>query len=500
MTTPLPGASTTSGRGPRTLGARPHIDLLDTAELQRVHDATLEVLERTGVSVRSDRVLGLLEASDAVVDRERRIVRFPAAMIEQAIAAAPRSYLLAARDPAFDMRLDRSRGYYCIEGGLSDILDLDSGQVRKPVYQDLVDATRLADALDEISFLWPCTAISDVPAQDQAVHQTYIQLAHATKHVVAMTTYNARDARAVVEMGAVMAGSSAALRDRPMVSSFACSLSPLTWDSEPLEAALVFAAAGVPCGIVSMPVGTAGAPTTIAGQVVVANAEILSGITILQTLHPGAPTYFCPFSADMDLLTGNMDAAWGPEPVLFNLAMSQLGRRYGLPMCIGTNGTGAKTQDWQAGAQHALVLMGTLACGDIDLIACTGGIDSSRVFSYQQVLLDCELWDLAARLLEGAPLTAEYLAVSVIDDVGPGKHFLAHRHTRAHMRERWRARFFASNTWQEWEEAGRPDPRDRATLRARELLATHHPDPLPEDIDRELASVVKHFTSQGAQL
>ncbi len=499
MTTPATAAQSTSRRGPRTLGRRPHVDLLDAAELDRTHEATLEVLERTGVSVRSERVLRLLAQTDAVVDPERRVVRFPRQLVESALAAAPRSYLLAARDPAFDLQLDRSRGYYCIEGGLAEIVDLESGQPRQPVYQDLVEATRVADALDEISFLWPCTAISDVPPQDQAVHQTYVQLAHARKHVVAMTTYNERDARAVVEMGAALAGGTGPLRDRPIVSSFACSISPLTWDGQPLEAALVFAAAGVPCGIVSMPVSTAGAPTTTAGQVVVANAELLSGITILQTLHPGAPTYYCPFSADMNLLTGNMDAAWGPDPVLYNLAMAQLGRRYDLPMCIGINGTGAKTQDWQAGAQHMLMLMGMLACGDVDLIACTGGIDSSRVFSYEQVLLDCELWDLAARLLEGAPFSAEYLAVDVIDEVGPGKHFLAHKHTRAHMRERWRPRFFGADTWQEWEEAGRPDPRDRARDRARELVATHRTEPLPDDVDRELRAIVHRHTTEGAQ-
>jgi len=485
-----------TGRGPRTLGHRPSVDLLDPAELERTHEATLEVLERTGVSVRSQRVLGELAKTDATVDLEGGIVRIPRAMVDRALAAAPRTYTLAARDRDFDLVLDRTRGYYGVEGGLSEVLDLGSGQVRPPLYQDLVDATRLADALDAISFLWPCTAISDVPAQDQAVHQTYIQLTNSSKHVIAMTTYNARDARAVVELGTVLAGSSAALRDRPVVSSFVCSISPLTWDAEPLEAALVFAAAGVPCGVVSMPVSTAGAPTTTAGQVVVANAELLSGITILQTMHPGAPTYYCPFSADMDLLTGNMDAAWGPEPVLYNLAMAQLGRRYGLPMCIGTNGTGAKTQNWQAGAQHMLMLMATLGCGDIDLIACTGGIDSSRVFSFEQVMLDCELWEIAARLLERAPFTDEYLAVDVIDEVGPGQHFLAHPHTRAHMRERWRAQFFGAQTWAEWEAEGRPDPRDRARDRARELVATHRPEPLPEDVDRELRSVVESATGE----
>lgn len=484
-------------RAPRTLGRRLAYNLLDATEIEATHQATLDVLEHTGVTVRSARILTLLAATDAIVDLERRLVKFPPSMVEAAIAVAPSEYLLAAREPAFDMFLDRSRGYYCLEGGPSDIVDLASGKVRSPTSQDLIDATRLADSLNEISFLWPSVALSDVPPADQAAHQTYLQLANSTKHVVAMTTYNSRDARVVLELGAAVAGSAAALKARPVVSSFVCSISPLTWDGPPLESALEFAAAGVPCGVVCMPVSTAGAPTTLAGHVVIANAELLSGITILQTLYPGTPTYYCPFSAEMDLHSGNMDGAWGPGPVLFNLAMSQLGLRYGLPMSIGTNGTGAKTQDWQAGAQHALTLMGTLACGNVDLIASTGGIDNSRVFSLEQVLLDCELWDIAATLLDGVPFTEEYLAVSVINELGPGQHYLAHKHTRNHMRENWRARFFQSQTWQEWEDLGRPDPRDAARKRAREVITTYVPEPLPDDVDREMRSIIDRYTTAG---
>jgi trimethylamine--corrinoid protein Co-methyltransferase len=487
----------TTQRRQRTLGRRPTVDLLSASEVALLHESTLEVLERTGVHVRSERVLDLLAESDAQVDREHQVVRFPRAMVAAALAAAPSSFLLASRDPAFDLQLDRSRGYYGVEGGLPEVVDLETGEPRSPVTADLVAATRLADALDEISYLWPCTSLSDVPPADQAAHQTAIQLANSSKHVIAMTTYSPRDARTVIEMGEAIAGGNAALRARPVVSSFACSISPLTWDGAPLESALTFAAAGVPCGIVSMPVSTAGAPTTIAGHVVIANAEILSGITILETLYPGAPTYYTAYSADMDMITGAMDGAWGPEPMLYNLATAQLARGYGLPVNIGTNGTGSKRADWQAGAQHALMLMGMLACGNVDLVGVTGGLDSSRVFSFEQVLLDCELWDVAARLLEGFPVDAEHLALDVIDAVGPGNHFLAHRHTRTHMREHWRGRFFGRETWDEWEAAGRPEPPDRARDRARELIASHEPLPLAEDVNQELQAILARATRQG---
>jgi trimethylamine---corrinoid protein Co-methyltransferase len=481
-----------------TLGHRPATDLLDATELDRVHEASLDVLARSGVQIRSHRLRRLLGDSDAVIDDAKGIVRFPESMIDAALAAAPRRFLMAGRDPAVDLDLDRSCGYFSVEGGLSEIVDLDTGMRRPAVRDDFVGATRLADALDEIAFLWPCTALSDVPPDDQAVHQTYLQLANSCKHIVAMTTYTARDARAVVEMGSVVAGSREALRARPVVSGFVCSISPLIWDGEPLEAALVFAAAGLPCGVVTMPVATAGAPTTTAGQLVVANAELLSGITILETLYPGTPVYYTPFSAAMDLQTGGIDAAWGPEAVLFNLASAQLGRRYGLPVNIGTGGTGAKTQDWQAGVQHTLMMLSVLQAGDIDLVACTGGVDNSRVFSHEQVLLDCELWSIAARLLEGIPTSDEHLAVSVIDAVGPGGHFLGERHTLRHMRSGWRARFFGRETWEAWEEAGRPEPRHRATTYARDLITRHEPLALADDVDRELRTILASSTSQEA--
>ena len=474
------------------------IDVLSEDDIERLHRATLTVLERVGIAISSERILRALGDAGAAVDLETGRVRFPAAMVEEAVARAPSRYVLAARDPALDLRIGEGSGYLSLDGCAAEIVDLDTGKRRPPTKADLVQATRLADAVDEIAYLWPCVAVTDVAPELQAVHQTHAQLANSTKHVTAMSTFSARDARAVVDMARVVAGGSEALRRRPIVSSFQCSISPLSYEGDVMEAAVEFAEAGLPCGFVAMAIGTATAPTTLAGHLVTVNAELLGGIATLETLVPGAATYYGPYQAFMDLQSGGIDLAWGPEEFLFKLAAAQLARRYELPMNILGFGTGAKTQDWQAGAQHAIALMGIAVAGEADMISATGTVYGSRVFAFENVLLDAELFDLTCHLLEGISVDDEALAFDVIEAVGPGGHFLAQAHTRAHMRELWMPRFFGRDTWEQWESAGRPGPRERAHERVLQILAEHEPEPLDEDVDRELLRIIDSHQKEGA--
>ncbi len=478
-------------RTPRPLRGRFRLEPLAEGDLDRIHEGTLRVLESAGLRISSERILNALGDAGARVETGSQRVRFPRQMVEEAIARAPSAYLLAARDPRWDVSIGRGEGYLSLDGCAAEIADLETGARRPPTRADLVAATRLADAVDEVAVLWPCVAVTDVPPAAQAVHQTQIQLSSSTKHLQAMSTYTARDARAVIEMARVVAGDSRALRDRPIVSSFQCSISPLAYEGQAMEAALEFASAGVPCGFVAMALGTATAPTTLAGHLTVVNAELLGGVAVLETLVPGAPTFIGPYQAFMDLGTGAIDLAWGPEEVLFKLAAAQLARRYALPMNILAFATGSKTQDWQAGAQHAISLMGVAAACEADLISATGTLYGSRVFALENVLLDAELFDLVRRLLDGWETNEDDLALEVIAAGGPGAHFLGHAHTRTRMRELWMPRFFDRRTWEDWEAAGRPEPRDAARERVREILAGHEPDPLPEEVQRELARIVE---------
>ncbi len=319
--------------------------------LARLHGASLRILAETGVAVGSAGIRDRLAAAGARVEGDR--VRLPASLVESALAAAPRTYTLAARDPAWDLHLDGAHGYLSVDGSAAEILDLETGVRRPSTEADLAQVTRLADALPEIAFLWQGVEAGDRPVPVRPLHELRTQFANSRKHVQLMTAVTPLAARGAVELARAVAGGSDALRARPILSSFQVSLSPLQFEGDALEAALVYADAGVPAGFVVMAIGCATAPATPAGVLAQTNAEVLAGVTILETLAPGSPTFYGACSTTMDLRSG-LVACGGPEDLLYQAAFAQLARHYRLPSSVGTFAPGAKTSDWQAGLENGL--------------------------------------------------------------------------------------------------------------------------------------------------
>ncbi len=464
-------------------------DALDDEAVAAIHGATLRVLERTGVEVGSPHIRAELARAGARFDETDDRVHLPAELVQAALAAAPRHMTLAARDPANDLVLDGHRGYLSVDGSAADILDPGTGERRASTAADLATLTRLADAMPEIGFLWQGAEAGDVPAPVRSLHELRIQLTESSKHVQLMTATEPGAARVAVEMAAAVAGGEAELRTRPILSSFQCSLSPLAYDGLALEAAIEYGRAGVPSGFVVMSIACATAPATPAGVIVQGNAEVLAGITILETLVPGAPTFYGACPTVMDLRTGRA-ACGGPEDALFQAALAQLGRGYGLPTSIGTFATGAKAADWQAGAENALSGLASLL-GGADMLSGAGLLDGASVFALEELVLDAELFGLLCSFASPIAITPDDLADELIDRIGPRGNFLAERHTVANMRRLWQPRLFDRRSWADWLAAGRmPGAWERAGARARELLETHVPSPLPDDARAELDRLV----------
>jgi trimethylamine--corrinoid protein Co-methyltransferase len=244
-----------------------------------------------------------------------------------------------------------------------------------------------------------------------------------------------------------------------------------------------------------MAIGCATAPATPAGVLAQTNAEVLAGVTILETLAPGSPTFYGACSTTMDLRSG-LVACGGPEDLLYQAAFAQLARHYRLPSSVGTFAPGAKTSDWQAGLENGLSGLMSLFAG-ADMLSGAGLLFAARVFALEEMVLDAEIFGLIRHLAGGLVVDDETLAVGVIDEVGPAGNFLAEDHTIDHMRDLWQPRLFDRGTWEDWEAGGQPSPRDRARGRARSLLASHVPLALAEGVGEELDRIVAAFSREA---
>ncbi len=486
---PVPGAAVPPRVLPLPLTNT--LKVLTEQARERIHEGTLRTLDRVGVEVRSASMIERLGKAGVRVEPDAGRVRFPPDMVEAALAEAPRTLLLAGREPACDLALDGANGYLAVDGNAAEILDLDTDERRASTKADLAQVSRVADALPQIGFLWQAVAARDTPLPTQPLHELHAQYTNSSKHVQLMTAALPEQAEGAVEIARIVAGGEPELRDRPVLSSFQTSLSPLTYDGPALEAAVVYAEAGVPAGFVAMPISCATAPATRAASLVQSNAEVLAGIVSLELLVPGAPTFYGACGTVMDLRTGAA-ACGGPEDLLFQMASAQLARRCGLPSSIGTFATGAKSADWQAGVENGLSGIGSWL-GGADMLCGAGFLYGARVYSIAQLVLDTELFDLVRHLADGVPVTDEELALEAIEAVGPGGHFLAQPHTLRNMRRRWRSRVFGSETWEDWEAAGKPEPRERARELARRILAEHVPLPLSQGVEERILEVIAAY-------
>jgi trimethylamine--corrinoid protein Co-methyltransferase len=476
----------------RSMRQRQRVSVLDADEVRRVHEAALDILQRTGVGTSSDMLLKLMADHGQSVDFRDKRVRFDPTFVEEKRKLAPRTFTLAGRHPARDTVIDGERTYLSPDGCAPSIIDLETGRRRGTTKADLVAVTRLGDALPQIGFLWRSVSAEDTPVESRALHEVEAVLRNTTKHIQTGSGVDGPSAGGVVELCRAVAGGSDELRQRPILSTNQCIISPLFWDAGPVDAIATYAEAGIPVSIISMALACATAPGTVAGLLALTIAEILSGLAILHTLSPGAKAVCTGYPSSIDMRSGGLNLATGPDDAMAHMACTQVLHALGLPCAAGSQGTGAKRSNWQSGVQ-SMWSAATNMFLPPDLLSGAGGIYNSTAFSPAQLVLDCEVFDCTIRWAEGYPFDDEHLGIDVVDRVGPGGHYLGQRHTRRHVGEFWRARFMDTSSWEEWEYAGEPDPADAALAEARRILAESQPEPFDEGMSAELTRIVETY-------
>ena len=464
------------------------LEILTPQEVQKIHDATLHIIENVGVRFPSPRALDILEANGAAIDRERHIARIPGHVMEKALRRAPSEYALCARDdPALDLLLDGRHAYLAVDGTGIEVLDPYTGDRQVSTKQGVADAMRVADYMEEIALVWPPVSAQDCPQETRGLHELEAIWNNYAKHVQTETVLTAREMGAALEMAAAIAGGRDQLRCRPVLSVMQCTISPLAHDGGSLEAALLAAEAGLPVAFMTMASCGFSGPAALAGNLAVGNAEVISGLALLQMAFPGCPVYYAAAQTAMDARSGAYTGG-GPEDYLFGAATNQLADFYHVPLSMGAFATGAKQPDWQAAFDNVFAgLMPVLSGADI--LQGAGMLYGSRIFSYEQLLLDCEIYSAMRAVAGGIPVSDETLALDVIKAVGVGGNFIAHKHTRQHIADLWQPRFIDRRPYSAWE-ADHQGAREWANQKARWILENHQPAPLDARLSAELSRII----------
>jgi len=466
------------------------LKILKQNEIEEIHQRALDVLQQVGCFMDHEEALAIYEKHGAIVDHSTRIVKIPRNLVEEALRLSPSSILLAARDPKKDIHAEGDRVYFGPGTLPIKVRDLETGQIRMGTYKDCEDFARLIDALEFVHFFKGMMMPCDV---NQNIGELYMARAafNNTTKQISMCSFSTQGAIDLCRMGMAVAGGEKAFQLRPMIIVNLLGVSPLQWDNKSLGGIIALARMGCPMILGSDPQGGTTGPSPLAGIVMLTIAETMAGVTLAHLVKPGIPILWGNISSISDMRTGLL-ASGAAELGLINAAFNQMTKFYRVPAYSTGGMSDSKMSDAQAGVEKSLQALTVALAGGNYIHDAAGLMESCLLTSYEQYVIDNEMLGMVARILEGIRVTPETLSFDAIKQVGPRNNFMGLRHTLNHIKsEHYLPRLFDRTTYETWEARGAKDIREVAREKAREILATHKPEPLPKEVQEELESIIK---------
>ena len=462
---------------------------LSEEEQSHIHADTLRILAEVGVKFRGEKALPLLQKQGAKVDWDSKIARIPKEMVAEALSAAPKTFVLGARNPAYSYTMPSPITRYCIDGTAAFVLDFETGQKRYGTARDIENSLRIFQQMDMGIMAWAPTIASDAPAHSRVLHEFFGIMKFTSKHGQ-HEVHNRAQVPYLVEGLKAVAGSEAALRENHIYSLIYCPVAPLMHDGEMLDAYLELGDWNLPVMVLPMPVtGTTG-PASLFSNLCLANAEALSSIVVIELAHPGRPVIYSSATGTVDFRSGAY-LAGTPEMGLQSAALVTMGRFYDLP----ATSAGCSSDAREPGAEAILDKMLTSippVCAGSDIIVGTGEIEGDQLLILEQLVVDNEIGHLCERLYAGVDGSPTKELFEDIAKVGPGGHFLGSRNTRkaAHTDEFFMSKLIDRHPYETWTNLGKPTMYQNAREKVESVLAAPLADPLPENVLKTLNEVL----------
>ena len=467
------------------------LQVLSEDEKSQVHERSLNVLAGTGVRVDSAGGREILKAAGAQVDETSHIVRFHKNQVEEALRLAPKKFTLGARRPGWDLPLNTGDCKLLLDGEGPTVLDRKTGKHRDSTFHDWLEATRLADALDDIGIYWRIVVATDRGDTILDYVDYLLTLVRNFSKHIQDPIYAKEQAPWFLEILQTVFGPRNTIRKKHPVSYVLCPQSPLVIDEIYTDAYLELVGWNIPVAVMPMPLMGATAPASLISTVITANCEVLATLCLIQAAEPGTPVIYAPVSALMDPRTGMLKSD-AIEGGVLSAATVEMARYYGLPAETSGSATAQFVPNIQSGYERALSAMPSILSWP-DILVGAGLLGGAMILSLEQMLIDTETFRMCKQAHRGIISGDEKWLDEVIGRVGPGGHFLDHPTTAGAVRSNeWylnQLGFYAS--LEEWEAAGRPDVMEEAREAVDRILSAHRPLPLDEEIDRELDRIRK---------
>jgi trimethylamine--corrinoid protein Co-methyltransferase len=451
-------------------------------DVERIHEHSLDLLERVGIDYQTPRALEILEQAGCPVDYDRTWASLPRDLVEWALQQAPRVVRLCARDPSRDVVLDGRRPHHTTSSQGTRALDLESGELHESTAEDLRRGLLFADALDMIEIVHAIVAAMDVPAHVRTIKHFALAFAQTSKHV-RTGVLHAGEVPFVVGMAKAAAGGDGF---RPIFSVVDCTISPLMHDGPMTEACIKLAGLRVPILVYPMPLAGGTSPVTIGGTILLHNVEFLSGLVLFQVINPGTPIIYGTGASQLDMRTGGYGG--GADGYGMMLALCDLARFYNLPVNLSGLCPASDSLDAQYGHEATAAALLAFLSGADEMYS-MGLLGNAQTLSLEKMVLDNHLTHQIETMVRTIPVDEAHLQVDLIERVGIGGHYLNQRETRDYT---------LRDYVPVWPPVGKT-MLEIAHQEALDILRTHLPPPLPAGARDRIEAIVAEADRELAQ-
>jgi len=466
-----------------------NVKILNNSQINDIHSNSLKILEKIGIIIPHEEILNRFNNIGAMVDLKQKKVKIPPDIVNELLSKAGRNFTIYGRDSTKKAEFGVGKRNYNTSGGQAYWIDNRTGNRRFARFEDIATAVKLADALDQITIPGAMVDPHEIPVEWRCVKVASEVIKNTTKPIN-FWFYDRASTKYLVEISIKLRGDEKNAQKYPFFYPLFEPVSPLSFPFHGID--LLFETAQLKMPVMIGPMAQMGmtSPATIAGTLAQENAEILAGVCITQLIREGIPICYGGICHAFDMKTIQIIFS-GPEQVIFSIAMSQLGKFYGFPVYINAGLTDSKIVDAQAGLECGLTLAMGAAAG-ADIFGHMGICGADQASSLDMLILQSEVISFVESINREIKFDEDTFAFNVINETSEENNFLNKQHTVDHYRkELWFPTLLDRDFYDSWKEKGALSMERRCSERREEILKSHVPEPLDDDISRDLDKISK---------